>query len=609
MSSTAPATRTRDELTVDVLELEALERAQGHARMEPWLRHYLSHLFTEEPGTFHREIFADVEALLWKTPLQRGEGPARVGAEDQEPAPAPAELFDAAAYAYPRGHGKTTILAIGLALWTIYEWRTMPHFQGEPPFILIVSDTIDQARDRLLDLRDELETNRLLRRHYGPKTPPRSKRITGAGDDDDEEDLPPGTFKWTETDFMTRDGVRVKAVGSGSKVRGLLRKGRRPTLILCDDLENDEHVATGGQRRKLERWLMKSLVPTGLEGRLLTLVIGTILHADSLLSKLVKGEQYPGWLGRRYAAAWDAGGLPSADGPHVLWPAVWPLDRLLARRRMIGSVAFAQEYLNVPVDESTTLFPRVWLEAALARGKGTPFLYGPAPTLNWSQVTGAWDLTSHGADFVQLVVTSWDVALVEDEEQARERDTDYTAGITLTLTLDDRIQVRRLWRRRGLTPAQVRGRVLSEQAAIGADYVVLENNTATKAHEIDLRGVPDPAPGREGLPLPLKGHTTDRKKHHVYEGVPGLSILLEHGRLDLCWRRTEERERLATLIDELHGLGQEAHDDTVMALWIGVTMIRRWMRIRDSHRRKLIGPPPATYQDPFPLREPNRRAA
>lgn len=553
-------------LTEDrVLALELAERRLARGSLEAWLYRYLPAQFDRAPGDFHRSVYRDLESL--------------VSCEEID-----GEVRDAAAYAYPRGHGKTTTITLGFVAWIVHEWRSMPFFQDKPPFILIVSDSGDNARDRLLDLRNELEENEELRTDYGDLTPSADRAGRRA--------------KWTEKDFTTRDGVRVKAVGANGKVRGLLRKGQRPTLIVFDDLENDEHVETAGQRNKLHKWLVRALIPTGIEGDVLTLGVGTVLHADSVLSRLLDPhrEDTKGWLKRKYAAAYDDAGLPNAEGPHVLWPARWPLRLLQRRRAKIGSVAFAQEYLNLPIDDEAALFRMEWLLAAKNRGQGRGFLYDAPNRIPWDVVISTWDPVelaerSPDVDAYQIVVTAWDLAILEDVQKARERNTDFTVGITIGLTVDDKLEVRRVFRKRGMPPGEVRARVIGEQEIVGADAVAVENNAAQKLHEIELRGK-----------VPVVGHTTDKRKHSVYEGVPGLAYLLELGRLTFCWSLPAERERIEIMIGELHGLGVEAHDDTVMALWIAVTVIRRWIRKRDQRRRRLIGPPPVSYQGVFPAR-------
>lgn len=567
MSALPPELRA--ELLADLLSLERAEAAAARERMEAWVYRYLPELFSSAPGDFHRGIYADVEAMLWGRPID-------------------GERRDAAAYAYPRGHGKTTTLCLGVAAWVIHEWQRMPHFKGRPPFIVIVSDALGNARDRLLDLRDQLEGNTKLREDYGDLTPAA---------------LEPGErarLKWTQTDFTTTTGVRVVALGSGSKVRGLLRKGRRPTLILCDDLENDEHVQTEEQRRKLRRWLTKALIPSGIEGDLLAVVMGTILHADSLLSRLLSPEHFDGWLKRRFAAQYTEDGQPSVDGTVPLWPAVWPIHLLAARRRKIGTLAYTQEYLNQPVDDASAWFKLAWLEACRNAGAGIGFLYDPPERIPFDVVISSWDaaeLEAHlGPGAYQLLVTAWDLGLVDNERDAKSRDSDYSVGITVGLRADDRMEVRRIYRKRGLSPADLRARVIGEQEVVDADYVVVENNAAQRLHEIELRE----APGLKGR---VVGHTTDRRKHDVYEGVPGLALLLEQVRILFCWRERRERARIDQLIRELHGLGLEAHDDLVMALWMAVVVIRRWMRRRDAARRKLLGPPPTTWRPAYVAEE------
>ena len=555
-----PLTPAQRVAAIDELKLldEQEKRAAGKS-LEAFLYRYLPASFYHEPGEFHRGIYGDLQNLVDQIKID-------------------GEVVDAAAYAYPRSHGKTTTITLGYLLWVLSEWRSMPHFQGEPPFILIVSDTRDQARDRSLDLRDELEANGLLLQDYGNKVPGRGK-------------------KWTESDWTTSDGCRVKAVGSGNPVRGLLRSGRRPTLIVCDDLENDEQVATKGRRLKLERWLVKALIPCGIEGRVLTIILGTILHADSLLSKLLAEDKYPGWLKRRYAALYDENGHPSADGTIPLWPQGWTLEMLQRRRRKIGTVAFTQEYLNQAIDEATALFQWRWLQAAKRRGAGRPFLYGKPSVIPFHVSISTWDYvelaTKAGSAAYQVVVTAWDLAIVDTEEKARERDSDYTVGLTVCLDATDRLHVRRIYRKRGMTPAQVRNRIIAEQNLVGACYVVVENNAAQKAYELDLR--------ERGLPI--VGHHTDRKKHSVYEGVPAMALQFELGRIDFANDTEPERNRIDALIAELHGLGMEAHDDLVMALWIAIGVIRKWQRRRDAKRRKLLGPAPPGYVDTFPTRE------
>lgn len=562
-------------MITNILALEALEREASRTRLEAWTQRYLPGLFFALPGSFHRQLFQDAEDLIW--------------GREQE-----GEVRTAVAIACPRGHGKSTSMVIGLPLWVALEWENMPEWNGtkdrkRAPYIVIVSDTVDQARSRIMDIRDELEGNPAIIGRYGPQAPGR-----GRGE----------RRKWTETHLELANGVIIRAMGSGSKVRGLVRGGRRPSLILCDDMENDQAVDTDNRRSKLRRWFTKALIPCGKAGELLTVVVGTILHADSMLQRLLSVDHFDGWLKRRFAAQYTEDGVPSPDGTVILWPEYWTALQLAQRRREIGTLAYSQEYLNQPIDDESAIFRWDWLQAGLARGRGSKFLYAPPPRIPYSVSCSTWDPMELAelseADAYQVLITAWDLGIEDDPKTARERDTDFTVGTTVGLDATDRFHVRRIYRRRGMTPAQLRSRILSEQMVVGSDYVVIERNAAQRFIELDLRAVPG---------LNVVGHTTTSKKSSLWDGVPGMALMWELGRIDLCHQSVPERGKVDALVTELHGLGMEAHDDTVMSLWMALTVIRRWIRRRNAQRVKLIGKPPAGYYaDPFPVNH-SRRAA
>jgi len=219
------------------------------------------------------------------------------------------------AVAAPREHAKSTVVNLGFVLYAICF--KLKHF------IVIVSDTDTQARYFLWSIKTELESNQRISQDFGDLV---------------------SDQKWTEGDFITGNNVRVLARGTGASMRGLRHGSHRPDLVIGDDLENDEAVGTLLQRQKTENWLKRVLLNcVGPDGQVF--IIGTILHYDSLLSKLLKDEK---WTRRKYKAIQD-------DGT-PLWPERWPEERLRDKREEIGPLAFAQEFQNEPRDEDTALF-------------------------------------------------------------------------------------------------------------------------------------------------------------------------------------------------------------------------------------------------------------
>jgi len=277
---------------------EELERRRAIERPGVFARRYLPHYLKAPPAAFHRELFD----------LMAADGPRRH------------------AFAAPRGHAKSTLVTLVFVLWAACT--------GRRRFILLVSDTETQAEMFLADVRRELEDNDLLRRDFGDLVGP----------------------VWRQGQILTRRGVRIVARGTGSALRGLRSGSDRPDLIVCDDLENDENAATPEQRRKIGRWFRTALLNT-LDPDGEVWVIGTILHHDSLLANLVGGNPERGvtaWPGKVYRALDDDG--------NALWPALWPPAALAARKREIGSIAFAQEFQNDPADRADRLFRGEWLE-------------------------------------------------------------------------------------------------------------------------------------------------------------------------------------------------------------------------------------------------------
>lgn len=231
------------------------------------------------------------------------------------------------AVAAPREHAKSTLESFGRPLHKICF--ALEHF------ILIGSDTETQATGFTSAIKDELEVNERLRSDFPDAT---------------------GPCEGSDADFVTNNDVKVLARGAGQKVRGLRYKQWRPTYMVWDDLENDELVESPDRRRKLRRWWFKALINSlGKGGKLR--IIGTILHPESLLAELLDQEQHPLWTKRTYRA-------PNPDEPEAvsLWPAMWPMERLAAKKALIGSVFYAQEFRNEPIDDETALFRDDWFQ-------------------------------------------------------------------------------------------------------------------------------------------------------------------------------------------------------------------------------------------------------
>lgn len=231
------------------------------------------------------------------------------------------------AVAAPREHAKSTALTHDFGLAVVL-------FRAQD-YVVIVSATEELAIGHLGDIAKELRDNDDLIEAFGIK-----RLVVDA-----------------KTDVIVefRDGhkARLIAKGSGQKMRGLKWEGKRPGLILCDDLEEDEQVESLDRRQKFRRWFYRALLPCRRRGGWVRMH-GTILHEDSLLARLMKSKV---WHTRRYRAH---AGFDDFSG--ILWPEQFPESRLRAIRQAYvddgDAPGYSQEYLNDPLDHSEAYLRR-----------------------------------------------------------------------------------------------------------------------------------------------------------------------------------------------------------------------------------------------------------
>jgi predicted phage terminase large subunit-like protein len=326
------------------------------------------------------------------------------------------------ATAAPRESAKTTWYKIQIIHDVVYQHER---------YIGIGSANFDQARDKVKDIRDVFIDNVELRRVYGPQE----------------------TDKWTEADFITQTGVRVRALTPRSKVRGFVWGRYRPTKILIDDVEDPELVLTPLRRERLLQWLQSDIAKLGAQDLNLA-VIGTILHPESMLSTLLHN---PGFTTRIYQAVLQFAGhhLPEDDpravaitqlwaqwrdlvlaledderfehaqafyraheaqmleGAQVFWPEAQPYVYLMFDRLIFGEQAFFQERQNEPRGDRRYIFDMdhaLWVRLAddgLVRNDGTLIHF-----LDLVSLAAYWDPTpdrqARTSDYTCCVIAAKD---------------------------------------------------------------------------------------------------------------------------------------------------------------------------------------------------------
>ena len=240
-----------------------------------------------------------------------------------------------------RGLGKTSISKAASLRWICFK---------QAKFIVTVSATANSAELNAANLQAELVSNTLVTNVFGEL---KNKE------------------NWSKQQYIAGETF-VLPRGAGQQIRGLNFQGKRPQKILVDDLETADGVLSEEQRSKLAQWFHADLCNSVDRGRddWQIVVIGTLLHEDSLIANLKKD---PDWLVVEIALC--------DDDLHSFYPEFMNDD---AVRKLYENMCnhgqadvFAREYQNKPISSLNAIFKQeYWKER----------YYNPSDLLNSDDV-------------------------------------------------------------------------------------------------------------------------------------------------------------------------------------------------------------------------------
>ncbi len=280
----------------DSAEARKRRRDQGEKDHFWFMRTYLPHYFTKPFSAFQRR----------KLEMLETRGKALM------------------ALAEPREHGKSAIASFGYEIHqACYQKRR---------YMLLVSDTQDLAAEFVQWIKLEFEENPRLRQDFG--------------------DLVTSGY-WTDEDIVVGGKSRIRAVGRGQRIRGTRFMQWRPDLIDIDDLENDINVKNKKLVKETLQWLLSACYGS-LDRNGTMMMVGTMLARVSVLNLLVrhireKAEEFVRKFGVRRMDAVVLSAITPEGVP--LWPENYTLDELEQIRMTVGSVAWASDWMNQPIDQ------------------------------------------------------------------------------------------------------------------------------------------------------------------------------------------------------------------------------------------------------------------
>ena len=251
------------------------------------------------------------------------------------------------AIAAPRESAKSTILTFLVPIHNICFKKKR--------FLVICQNTFKKAAMSLETLKNEIKSNKKLRKDF------KIELLRDAEGD---------------AIFRHQDGFEIRVLCKGAEQIGSVRGEKfiayRPDLIIVDDLEDDTMVRNPDNRRALQDLVDDALIPAGDRKTCDYLFIGTILHDDAVIARLVGAEYYKNFKKLFYQAKWKNTKTGEWES---LWPEKWTIDELNEMERLKPDM-FAKEYQNNPVSGAQAKFKQEDFRKWKREGDNY-ILYGP----------------------------------------------------------------------------------------------------------------------------------------------------------------------------------------------------------------------------------------
>ena len=249
----------------------------------------------------------------------------------------------------PRGSAKSTLGTLAFPLREALE--------GREKYIWIVSDTKSQAKTHLDNIKHEILDNQTVQRFYPASI---------------------GEPKINANSVTLANGTVIESYGTGQRIRGRRQRQYRPTLIVCDDIQNDDHIVSETRRSRSRSWFHGTLLKAGT-ARTNVIHLATALHQEAIAMELTKN---PAWISRVFKSVlhwpdrtdlWSEWEKILSDpdnenaqqnamqfynerfdemnrGAKVLWPECESLLDLMKMRLESGEKSFLREKQNSPIN-------------------------------------------------------------------------------------------------------------------------------------------------------------------------------------------------------------------------------------------------------------------
>lgn len=240
------------------------------------------------------------------------------------------QLYPWSCYLCARAGGKSFEWSYAFVLWRLWSyckptlWRPDMIDNANRKETCYITSTMTLAKVQIAKVREEIETNDLLREKLNPN----NKASIG------------------ETGITTETGSILHVRGRDGFIRGL-----HVGATVCDDMPDESSLYSDEQREKLKE-LIKGTIEPIVEPYGYFLVCGTpYSSAPNELYQVLKADK------RFYCFEYP---IIFPDG-RPLAPDRYTFDQILMKKEELGTIVFNREYLVVPISDSSTIFPYEYL--------------------------------------------------------------------------------------------------------------------------------------------------------------------------------------------------------------------------------------------------------
>lgn len=336
------------------------------------------------------------------------------------------------------------------------------------------------------------------------------------------------------TKLILQNGVLIKSRSFFCQLRG-----RHPQLIILDDVLSEKNSLSGILREQVRNYFFGAVYPMKDKGtrkmraqgfNAQIIVVGTAQSEFDLYHDLLKNNSF---RGLKQSAIVDE------DKKLSLWPDRYSWDDLMKIKKAVGSLMFAKEYCNEPIQDETSLFPVSLMKKMID------------DTLNYQQEYDGENNVYMGVDFSIPGST----------------DGDYTVAVIAEDIGDGYLQILHVWRERPHTMREQITKIAELCKKFHVTIGYLEANLFQKVYSEYFKVYTD---------LPLQPHiVTATGKNSTETGLLSFRPLFEHRKFIFPYRSEYDRETTDLIITEFAGLIRKNgklgnfrfHDDIIMASW------------------------------------------